>query len=51
MIVLNEKIGRYEIQYKLFDETEPIDKINFKPTTVSDDGDSYVSPRNISGFV
>ncbi|CAG9538938.1 unnamed protein product [Cercopithifilaria johnstoni] len=51
MVVLNEKIGRYEIQYKLFDEIEPIDEINLKTMEIDDNNDGYESSRNISGFI
>ncbi|KAL3990753.1 Inward rectifier potassium channel family protein [Acanthocheilonema viteae] len=51
MVVLNEKIGRYEIHYKLFDEIEPIGKINLKKTEIDDSNDGHDSSQNISGFV
>ncbi|VDM91622.1 unnamed protein product, partial [Onchocerca ochengi] len=53
MVILNEKIGRYEIQYKLFDEIESIDGINFKVMEIDDDddNDNYDSSRNHSGFI
>ncbi|KAM3727818.1 Inward rectifier potassium channel [Dirofilaria immitis] len=51
MIILNEKIGRYEIQYKLFDEIESVDGINFKVMEIDDNNDDYDSSRNISGFI
>ncbi|VDO54105.1 unnamed protein product [Onchocerca flexuosa] len=52
MVILNEKIGKYEIQYKLFDEIESIDGINFKVMEIDDDNnDNYDSSRNHSGFI
>uniref|UniRef100_A0A183ETL4 IRK_C domain-containing protein n=1 Tax=Gongylonema pulchrum TaxID=637853 RepID=A0A183ETL4_9BILA len=55
MVVLNEKIGRYEIQYKLFDETEPVEEISFKEVHANESNDDedccFSSPRNSSGFV
>ncbi|VDN02091.1 unnamed protein product [Thelazia callipaeda] len=50
MVVLNEKIGRYEIRYKLFDETESIDEINFKMIDMNSENE-YGSSQNISGFI
>lgn len=51
MVVLNEKIGRYEIQYKLFDEIESINEINLKAMEIDDNNDGYDSSQNISGFI
>ncbi|VDM13446.1 unnamed protein product [Wuchereria bancrofti] len=51
MVVLNEKIGRYEIQYKLFDEIESADGINLKAVEIDDNNDDYDSSRNISGCI
>uniref|UniRef100_A0A1I7VC71 IRK_C domain-containing protein n=1 Tax=Loa loa TaxID=7209 RepID=A0A1I7VC71_LOALO len=51
MVILNEKIGRYEIKYKLFDEIETVDDINLKAMEIDDNNDGYTnSTRNISGF-
>uniref|UniRef100_A0A915Q4E7 Inward rectifier potassium channel C-terminal domain-containing protein n=1 Tax=Setaria digitata TaxID=48799 RepID=A0A915Q4E7_9BILA len=50
MVLLNEKIGRYEIHYKLFDEIEAVDGISLKTMEVEED-EEYDSSRNISGFI
>lgn len=51
MVILNEKIGRYEIHYRLFDEIESNDEIDFKTMKIDDNNVSYDSTRNISGFI
>lgn len=48
MVVFNERIGKYEIQYGLFDEVEPVDTLNLDANNYDD---IPTSPRYISGFV
>lgn len=51
MTALNEKIGKYEIRYKLFDEIEPIDEINLKALKIDDNNVNYESSGNNSWFM
>ncbi|VDM38161.1 unnamed protein product [Toxocara canis] len=47
MVVLNEKVGQYEVQYNLFEETEHVNEF----TSQSEDSDDEHSLHNASGFV
>uniref|UniRef100_A0A915A8G5 Uncharacterized protein n=1 Tax=Parascaris univalens TaxID=6257 RepID=A0A915A8G5_PARUN len=47
MVLLNEKIGQYEVQYSLFDETERVNE--FIPQIEDSDGEH--PPHNASEFV
>lgn len=47
MVLLNEKIGQYEVEYSLFDETEHVNE--FIPQI--EDSDDEHSLHNASGFV
>lgn len=53
MVILNEKVGRYEIHCKLFDEIEieSTDENNLAAMKMDDNNDSYDSSHNISGFI
>ncbi|VDK36365.1 unnamed protein product [Anisakis simplex] len=47
MVVLNERVGHYEVEYNLFDETQHVDE--FIPC--KDNSDDERSVHNASGFV